>query len=325
MPSGTAIRRFILAERGHAQRLAIAVVLVAVAGGLRWLVDSGSSGLPFTTFYPAILLAAVLLDWRYAVLVSAASVFVIANFLATEPLMPNYGIQRLALIGLLALAGALLILTGTMLRRLLAEVDELMERQAGFNRELQHRIKNSLAIVQALASQGSRTTDPRAFYRDFSGRLAALAKANEMLSLGTPQDCRLPELAEGATTPFNGGGRIRLFGEPCEVPVVTCVPLVMALHELCTNALKHGALSNESGVVDLTWCVLDEAQTPQLELVWQERDGPPVSAPSRRGLGSRLLVAQNGIAAVDLDYAVGGVRCKFLIADVEPRDRPTAF
>jgi two-component sensor histidine kinase len=309
MIEGARLRRFILARRSHPERLAIAVGLVAVGFGVRWIVDRGAGGLPFTTFYPAVLVAAVLLDWRYAAFASALSVVAIRLLSPDVPLFPEYDLQRIVLLLLLAFAAAVLILVGTMLRRMLAEVDELMERQAGFNRELQHRIKNSLAIVQALAAQGARAADPPAFFRDFGGRLAALAKGNELLSVGSNSECILPDLAEEAVGPFNGEGRIILSGDPCEVPSVACVPLVMALHELCTNALKHGALSNAEGSVALGWRVEATEHGKRVCFEWRESGGPAVAPPTRRGLGSRLLVRQKGIEAVETRFEPEGLCC----------------
>jgi two-component sensor histidine kinase len=313
---GNLLRRLILARRGHAARLAIALGLVAGATLLRWVIDRGELGVPFSTYYPAILLGALLLDWRYGVLVAALCAFVANRVFMDAAWFAEITPARVVIFALFSLSSGLLILLGTLVRRLLLEVGALMEQQAAYNRELQHRIKNSLAIVQALASPGARATDPRAFYKDFSGRLAALAKANELLSLGTQQDCHLPDLAEQAVAPFNASGRIRLAGSPCTVPKGSCVPVVMALHELCTNALKHGSLSSESGVVDLAWQIHGEGESRQLIFAWHESGGPPVREPTQRGLGSRLLVAQNGIAAVDLDYAADGVRCEILVEGV---------
>lgn len=309
MIDGTRLRRFILARRSHPERIAIALALVAAGFAVRWLVDRGAGGFPFTTFYPAVLVAAVLLDWRYALFTGLLSFGAIRLLTPAQPLMADYEAPRLVLLVLLLFAGSVLVLVGTMLRRMLAEVEDLMERQDGFNRELQHRIKNSLAIVQALAAQGARAPDPPAFFRDFGGRLAALAKANELLSLGNDSECRLPELAEQAVGPFNGEDRIRLAGEPCEVPAEACVPLVMALHELCTNALKHGALSNADGSVALDWRVESSEDGRRVRFAWRETGGPAVTAPTRRGLGSRLLVPQKGIEAVETRFEAEGLCC----------------
>ena len=316
----TFLKRLILKRRSHLERIAIAIALIAGATGLRWYIDRGLLGVPFTTYYPAIMLAAVLLDWRYALTVTVACALVINWVFLGHSWFIDLDLARLALFGLFALSSGMLILTGSTIRHLLRNVDELLERQAGFNLELQHRIKNSLAIVQAMAAQGVRAGNPAEFYQALSGRIAALAKANELLTLGKEQDGYLPDLAEQTIAPFNSNGRFRIAGPPCTVPQISCIPLVMVLHELCTNAVKHGALSVSGGVVTINWHIEGDGTHRHLVLNWQERGGPPVTPPEVRGLGSRLLVAQKGIAAIRLEFPQDGVCCEMQVKDVSPNN-----
>ena len=308
------VRRLILKPRSHFERVAISIGLIAGATLLRWVIDRGAMGVPFATYHSAIVLAAILLDWRYALAVTVGCALAINTVFLGEGWFSEFGIARVALFSMFALSSGMLLLTGAAVRSLLASVDALMERQAGFNLELQHRIKNSLAVVQAMAAQGARATDPAEFYRSLSGRIAALAKASDLLTLGKEQDCHLPDLAEQAIAPFRETGRFRLSGSSCTLPEVSGVPLVMVLHELCTNAVKHGALSVEGGSVDLSWRIEPSASGSLLVLEWRETGGPCVIPPTHRGLGTRLLVAQKGIVAIDLNFEPDGVRCKMQVA-----------
>lgn len=316
--NSVALKRLILAERSHFLRFAIAVALIAAATLLRWVIDQGRLGVPFSTYFPAVLVAAILLDWRYAAFVMVACALVINEVFMGPGWFSTFDAPRLTLFGLFALSSSLLVVTGATIRRLLADIDNLMDEQSRFNVELQHRIKNSLAIVQAMASQGARASDPADFYRNFSGRIGALAKANELLSIGSKQDCRLAVLASETVAPFCDDNRMRLRGPACTVPKVSCVPIVMALHELCTNAMKHGALSVPDGSVDLEWRVESTERGPILVIEWQETGGPEVVSPSHRGLGSRLLVPQKGIADVVLAFPKEGVTCRMTVQDVAP-------
>lgn len=315
--SSTRLRRIILKPRSHSESIAIAMALVALAVGLRWVIDQGSLGVPFTTLYPAVMVAALLLNWRYAVGIAVASAVIINELYVGERWFASLEPARIALFGLLALSSGLLIITGSTIRKLLLDIEDLLETQSQFNRELKHRIKNSLAIVQAMASQSARNSEPADFYKALTGRIGALAKANDFLTLDGPQETRsLRSLTEEAIAPFSQTGKFRLNGPDCIVPEVSCIPLVMALHELCTNAIKHGALSQDGGMVEISWDLKDHAGQKQLSLHWQEKDGPEVVEPTRKGLGSRLLSAQKGIAAVDLQFPHQGVHCEMTMNDV---------
>lgn len=311
-----ALKRLILAKRSHTERFAIAIALIAAATLLRWVIDQGRLGVPFSTYFPAVLIAAILLDWRYALFVTIACTLVINEVFMGSGWFSTFDAPRLALFGLFAFSSGLLVLTGVTVRRLLADINDLMDDQSRFNVELQHRIKNSLAIVQAMASQGARASDPAEFYRNLSGRIGALAKANELLSVGSKQDCRLPVLASEAVAPFRDDSRMRLRGPACTVPKLSCVPIVMALHELCTNAMKHGALSVPDGHVDLEWRIESTEEGPMLVIEWRETGGPEVAPPTHRGLGSRLLIPQKGIADVVLAFPEEGVTCRMTVQNV---------
>ncbi len=190
------------------------------------------------------------------------------------------------------------------------------ERQALLAREVDHRAKNALAVVQA-ALRLTPKVDAEAFARAIEGRIGALARAQTLLAEGRWSGAELRTLVAGELAGFVGVGegdaqpRARLAGPPLLVATEAAQPLAMALHELATNATKHGALSALGGVVSVTWAV--DAPEGALLLDWVETGGPPVPGPpDRRGFGSRVLGSTlhqlGGIAA--LDWRPGGLACR---------------
>ncbi|RSV35849.1 hypothetical protein CA234_19210 [Sphingomonas sp. ABOLE] len=157
--------------------------------------------------------------------------------------------------------------------------------------ELNHRVKNTLAVVQSLAAQTFRgnQADPVA-KRTFEARLAAVAAANDLLTRQNWETISLRALVGNTVGPGCGAdsARIHLEGPELALPGRMAVSLTLALHELCTNAVKYGALSNEVGEILVRWSVTS-GDEPRLNIAWTECGGPPVVAPSDRGFGSRLI------------------------------------
>lgn len=190
--------------------------------------------------------------------------------------------------------------------------------------ELNHRVKNTLATVQSIAAQSLRQTgDVESVRRNFEDRLIALSHAHNLLTRDAWRGANLAELAEIELRPYAGtdGARIEIVGPAVWLSPNTAVAMSMALHELTTNAVKYGALSNPTGHVALEWTLSEAgAEQERLTLVWTEHGGPPVTPPKRRGFGSRLIVG--GLAhqldgEVELTFPVGGVRC--VITFLAPR------
>jgi two-component sensor histidine kinase len=156
--------------------------------------------------------------------------------------------------------------------------------------ELNHRVKNTLAILQAIAVQTFRSATPTEREK-FEGRLGALAEAHNLLSQERWQGSELADVVKRVLQPYvlNNPERIKMFGPAVPLPPRLAVVLWMIVHEMATNAAKYGALSNDSGHVALDWEVLDEGGTRKLRLIWTETGGPPVVAPVQRGFGSRLI------------------------------------
>jgi two-component sensor histidine kinase len=156
--------------------------------------------------------------------------------------------------------------------------------------ELNHRVKNTLAILQAIAVQTFRSAsrDERA---KFEGRLGALAEAHNLLSQEKWQGSELQDVLRRVLQPYllNNPGRVKMFGPRVPLPPRVAVVLSMIVHEIATNAAKYGALSNDTGAVTAEWEVLSEATGPKFRLIWTEIGGPPVTAPVQRGFGSRLI------------------------------------
>jgi two-component sensor histidine kinase len=184
----------------------------------------------------------------------------------------------LLLIGLaFAVRMATTIARGEMLHDLLVE-------------ELNHRVKNTLAILQSIAAQTFRSAS-RPERDKFEGRLRALAEAHNLLSTEKWQGSELQDVVGRVLQPylFTNPERVRMFGPKVPLAPRLAVVLSMILHEIATNAAKYGALSNETGTVSLDWEILEEDAKQKLRLIWTEAGGPPVSAPVQRGFGSRLI------------------------------------
>jgi PAS domain S-box-containing protein len=180
-------------------------------------------------------------------------------------------------------------------------------------RELNHRVKNTLAVVQAISHQIFRDEQDNPSVAAFERRLRNLAQAHNLLTRQNWESTPLHQLALDALAGQGADlNRITLNGPSVMLPPQQALALTMALHELHTNALKHGALSRQKGRVMVDWYqAKDEPQ--RLVLTWTERGGPPVSQPERRGFGSFLIenvVASDLDGRVTLDFAPGGLSCR---------------
>jgi two-component sensor histidine kinase len=208
------------------------------------------------------------------------------------------GIAQSSLVGPLwrslaitSLLGAVLLLTGLSFAVRMATTiargemlhDLLIE-------ELNHRVKNTLAILQAIAVQTFQSAS-KAEREKFEGRLGALAEAHNLLSTEKWRGSYLQDVISRVLQPYslNNPERVRMSGPPVPLSPRVAVVLSMIVHEIATNAAKYGALSNDTGTVRLDWQILAETSEPKLRLIWAEDGGPHVTAPVKRGFGSRLI------------------------------------
>jgi PAS domain S-box-containing protein len=187
------------------------------------------------------------------------------------------------------------------------------EQQALIVRELHHRVKNTLATVQAIMGSTARSAETiEEFKTSLIGRIGALARTHRLMT----DECgsvTFSDILHNELDAFDDGsdGRITLTGPEVTLPPQLAVSLGMAIHELTTNAVKFGALSVFGGKVDVTWSVIVEATRRKLLFDWIESGGPEVTAPSRHGFGSRLLefVLPGQIQAeASIEYRPEGVR-----------------
>ena len=157
--------------------------------------------------------------------------------------------------------------------------------------EMEHRGKNLLAMVQAVARRTFSRMAGEPEMRVFSGRLQAIGEANSMLRREHWQRAALEDLVRGAMAPFvdTSSKRINLSGPHIFLKSDVVLPLSMAFHELCTNAVKYGALSNDTGTVSVAWEIQSSATGETLEISWRELGGPTVVAPAKRGFGSNVI------------------------------------
>jgi PAS domain S-box-containing protein len=170
--------------------------------------------------------------------------------------------------------------------------------------EVNHRAKNLLAVVQAVAYQTARHGDPATLVERLSDRLAGLAAGQDLLVKNQWQGVDLSELVEAQLAHFKDliGTRVMLDGRPARLTAEAAQGIGMALHELATNSAKYGALSNGMGRVDVAWHVTDDAR-PEFSMSWLEDGGPKVTVPTRKGFGQIVIgrmaeAAVQGVAAI---------------------------
>lgn len=193
------------------------------------------------------------------------------------------------------------------------------ERQALLIRELHHRVRNTLAMVQGVLTTSANTAESFEDFRQaFCARIIALARTHESLTEDLDQSVSFGQLLAQELGPYSDeqGLRIRLNGPAIDLPSKIAVPLGMAIHELTTNAIKHGALATEGGRVEVGWQMAGKDGQPRLVCEWEEFAGEPIIPPSRQGFGSLLLnrvLAQQISAEVDAEFLPQGFKIRMVV------------
>lgn len=202
------------------------------------------------------------------------------------------------------------------------------ERQTLLTQELEHRVKNILAVVQAISAQTLRDEVPFKVARDsFNGRLMALARAHDVLMHGSWTTASLKALVADAANLHGTGDPLRFHfaGPDVRVGPRAALSFGMILHEMATNAVKYGALSVPQGKVSVSWEIVEDQAEPQLWFRWVENGGPSVSPPAKRGFGSKLIehsFSQHSGQVVKLEYPPEGVTlvAQFPLASLQRAD-----
>jgi two-component sensor histidine kinase len=182
------------------------------------------------------------------------------------------------------------------------------------NEELKHRVKNTLTVLGAVATQTFRDVSSKADLEKYQGRIAAFARAHDLLTAANWAAAPLGDVISTALIPYRTGeGRFAVSGPALIVKSRQALALSLAIHELATNAMKYGALTVASGRVSITWEIEDQQGEPKFVFVWQELGGPPASKPTSVGFGSRLIsrVLQDDFrGTVEVSYGSTGLVCR---------------
>ena len=189
--------------------------------------------------------------------------------------------------------------------------------------EVNHRAKNLLALVQSIAQQTAESEPPETFVETFNARIAGLAACHDLIVENAWEGVGLAELVRAQLKPLSNqlGTRIRFAGPPVNLKAASAQAIGMALHEMATNAIKYGALSNKAGEIDIAWTI-----GKTFQIGWRESGGPRVVPPSRHGFGRKVIVDSIKFeldAQVTLDYPPSGLKWTMVapikVACHEPR------
>jgi two-component system CheB/CheR fusion protein len=178
-------------------------------------------------------------------------------------------------------------------------------------RELSHRVKNTFAVVQALAKQTAYSASSVEQFSDaFLARLHGMARAHSLVLNSRSSDLEALVLQTMEAHRVNSPDRIEIDGVPVSLSTRQVLGLGLALHELATNAAKYGALATRSGIVRVAWQIQTTQKERQLRLQWRERQGPRVDPPAHSGFGTQLIervCAYELDGTVEQDYAPEGL------------------
>jgi two-component sensor histidine kinase/PAS domain-containing protein len=184
-------------------------------------------------------------------------------------------------------------------------------RQNVINREMSHRLKNTLAMVQAIATQTLRPSSDRHLVEALEKRIQALSSAHDILFDRYWHKAPIRSLIASTLQRVVPDDRLDLEGGDVTIGPKGALSLSLVLHEMATNAVKYGALSNETGRVGLKWHVEGVGEEALFRLIWQETGGPPVQEPSRKGFGSKLIrMGLIGTGGVQTSYEPSGFKAE---------------
>lgn len=291
-------------------------MLAFVATGLVWLARTALNPvlreqMPYTLFFIGVLAASVFGGWRAGVLATFLSAL-LANisFVSTTGRF-TLGDSLGWAFGMFLLVSLLLVTLVNALATSLRQETTLREDLTTVSSEYRHRIKNLLTITQSLVDQTARSSGSIPEFKDkVVDRLHALARVQDLLHAGKAQAVPLHALIDTILSPFHLEGRLAwpISGPDVLVPAETTIALALLLNELATNATKYGALSVQEGRLKLGWTV--EGEWTVIE--WKEVGGPKMSAPEKRGFGSRLFdtALPRGTGSTELIFEQDGLRCE---------------
>ena len=240
-------------------------------------------------------------------------------------ILPN-GIHRTLLSSARPIRGT----TGSVIGAVQVSLD-ISERKRGEEQrkllvnELNHRVKNTLAVVQSIASQTLRNAkDLPEAGRSLASRLVSLAKAHDILTQENWSGADLKDVVTAALLPHAEAKRFQLFGDPLWLPPNLALSLSLGFHELTTNAIKYGALSGDDGSVTVSWIVSHHAGRRRVRIEWRERNGPPVAPVEREGFGTRMLqrlLGPESAGNVSITFEPTGIVCVFDVDLGEVQER----
>lgn len=292
----------------RAQVIALASVAVAVA--CRTAVGPFvHEGLYFTLLFPAVLVAG-LFGGVWSAVTAALVGGLVSGYVFVPPVYSLHmaGDGWFRLLAFWASSG-LVILLIAFIHAVLDRLAAAEDHAATVAREMQHRVQNTLTLVQAVARQTFRTADNLQDAREIlMERLAALGRAQTLIGEGFDKNVSVRTLINMATDPFEAD-QFAIGGPPLVLPKEVAISFALLIHELATNAAKHGALSSPKGKVEISW--LEESDQKGC-LIWKERFGPEVVKPSRAGFGSKLLQTAfpQGKGDAAIEFEPDGVRCR---------------
>ncbi len=285
-----------------------ALVCVAIATIVRMAIGEISpASAVFAPYYSATLVAALVGGWRAGSFAAAAGA-VAAFWFFVPPDWTSHAFDREWIVSyfLFAVSSLVIVWAAKSYRDLLWRLRDEQERRQLLNRELAHRIRNTLAIVESVISRTLRgQPELRTKLHD---RIAALAVTNDLLIKTGWRGAALRAILAGEFAPYDDS-RFKLDGDDFECPSELATVLALVFHELTTNAAKYGALSTSQGRVALSWIKHNE----RVAFDWLESGGPPPAASRREGFGTTLLhkgLCQFG-GMVEMRFLPSGLNCRF--------------
>jgi len=302
---------------GSAEAYILAIIFVAIAALTRWGLGFLTQEMQaFTTFYPAVLFAALLGGAGPAI---AAAILggVISWWKFLPPSTSLLPLSTADQINLLSyfISSAVIVWATDHYRRLVKRLRD----EEGFRKlavdELAHRLKNKVATIQAII--GFRLREQHEMKDEIIGSLNALMAADDLIMASQGEGANLRDIFAAEFAPYDVS-RISMAGPDCLLSPKIALTMALLVHELATNAAKYGALSNADGKVSIAWSLAGD----KLSVTWYEVGGPPVAPPTHAGFGTRLFKRALGQfdGKVDADFAPTGLVCRLSVT--LPGDAP---